>query len=249
MLNFRHQKYSRLVELLSKTESEAQGIAPKDRGDHLLKWRTTLGWSVTEVAHRLGVSTRTISAFESGAQSMPDPRWRLFIHEIRAEINQGRASDLVVVLAVADQGGFQGQFPIDVVSSENYAGHAISDDGKRGMIASYAIDRASGRPTLYRQEFLVEHNQHVLKAVERWEDVRRATASDRTAYEMHRWLTRRVLRGELAVPGLTQLKKEVSRLSAEISIESDDEARAKLQRKLDATIAALIEVVAKNTGG
>ena len=226
----------------------ADGIAPKDRGGHLLRWRTTLGWSVAEVADRLGVSTRTISAFESGAQAMPDPRWRLFVHELRAEIDQGRASDLVVVLAVVDHGAFQQQRPIDVVSSENYAGHAISDDGKRGMIASYAIDRISGRPTLHRQQFLVEHNQHVLDAIERWEDVRRATASDRTAYEVHRWLTRRALRGELAIPGLTQLKEEVSRLSAEVSVEADDDARAKLQHKLDATIAELIEVVAKNTG-
>jgi DNA-binding XRE family transcriptional regulator len=226
----------------------AEGIAPKDRGGHLLRWRTTLGWSVAEVADRLGVSTRTISAFESGSQTMPDPRWRLFVHEMRAEINQGRASDLVVVLAVADHGAFQEQRPIDVVSSENYAGHAISDDGKRGMIASYAIDRISGRASLRRQQFLVEHNQHVLAAIERWEDVRRATASDRTAYEVHRWLTRRALYGELAIPGLTPLKEEVSRLSDEVSAEANDDARAKLQRKLDANIAELIEVVAKNTG-
>jgi hypothetical protein len=167
---------------------------------------------------------------------------------MRSEIDQGRASDLVVVLAVADDGAFQKQRPIDVVSSENYAGYAISDDGKRGMIASYAIDRISGRPSLRRQQFIVEHNQHVLEAIERWEDVRRATASDRTAYEVHRWLTRRALSGELAIPGLTQLKEKVSRLSAEVSAEANDDARAKLQRKLDVTIAELIEVVAKNTG-
>lgn len=167
---------------------------------------------------------------------------------MHAEINQGHASDLVVVLAVSDHGAFQQQYPIDVVSSENYAGHAISDDGKRGMIASYGIDRVSGRPTLHRQQFLVEHNAHVLNAFERWENVRRATASDRTAYEVHRWLTRRALGGELAVPGLTQLKADVARLSAEVSAEADDDTRAKLQRKLDITIAELIELVAKNTG-
>lgn len=221
---------------------DLENVAPEDRGKALLKWRTTLGWSVSEVAEKIGVSTRTISAVVSGAQVMPDSRWRLFAHEVRAAILRSHAPEIVVVLST------QGT-PLDVVSSENYAGYALDDDGRTGLIASYSVNRVTGAPEVHRQRFPVGSNMHVIEAIERWEDARLDAGPERAALEMHRWLMRRILKGELGKPELTPLKAAVSQAKAELeqAVGASQEVRDQLLRKWDAATAALMEAVTKTS--
>lgn len=224
------------------TMSDIQGVTPEDRGKLMLKWRTTLGWSVGEAAKRVGVSTRTISAIESCAQVMPDARWRLFVHEVLAEIPYDHTPQIVVVLT-------EQQALLDVVSSENYAGYAISDDGQTALIASYSINRLSGAPEVHRQRFPVKPNSHVFRAIERWEAVRQGATSDQAAFQMQRWLMRRILQGELSNPKLTQLKAAINDAKTELEQAGDatEEVRTQLVRKLDVAVANLMEAVAKTT--
>lgn len=219
-----------------------QSVAPEERGKLLLKWRTTLGWNIGEAAKRIGVSTRTISSIESGAQIMTDSRWRLFVHEMIDEIERGAFPELVVVISNSKM-----QVPLDVVASSNYAGFAIGEDGKTAMIASYSINRVSGAPEVHRQSFFVESNQHVMRAIERWEGARQVESSDRSAFEMHRWLMRRVLEGELANPKLITLKAAIREAKAKVDQADDasEEVREQLMNKLDAAVTDLMEAVAK----
>lgn len=218
-----------------------ENVAPEDRGILLLKWRTTLGWNVVEAAKRVGVSTRTISAVESSSQVMPHSRWRLFVHEVLAEINRDHFAEMVVV--VSEQ-----QTLLDVVSKDNYAGYALSDDGKTGLIASYSINRLSGAPELHRQRFLVKENPDVIRAIERWEADRQEASPDRAMFEMQRWLMRRVLKGELENPELTRLKMAINEAKAELerANNTSEEVRTQLMHKLDVAIADLMEAVAKS---
>lgn len=227
---------------------DIQSVAPESRGKLMLKWRTTLGWNVGEAAKRVGVSTRTISAIESGAQIMQDSRWRLFVHEVLAEITSARYPEMVVVLS-KQQTPSDLQIPLDVVSSDNYAGYAISDDGKEGLIASYSVNRLTGAPEVHRQRFFVEPNLHVIRAIERWEAARQEATPDRTSFEVQRWLMRRVLKGELHNPELIQLKEAIAVAKAELdqASEASDAVRAELIHKLDMAIADLMEAVAKAT--
>ena len=208
----------------------------------MLKWRTTLGWNVGEAAKRVGVSTRTISAIESGAQVMPDSRWRLFVHEVLAVIQHDHATEMVVVIS-------EQQAPLDVVSSDNYAGLALGDDGETALIASYSVNRLSGAPEVHRQRFLVKQNAHVIRATDRWEAARQEATPNGAAFEMQRWLMRRVLEGELANPELIQLKAAISDAKTKLDQAEDasEEVRVQLMRKLDVAIADLLEAVAKAT--
>ncbi|RJG08651.1 XRE family transcriptional regulator [Pseudomonas cavernicola] len=223
--------------------SEAQAVAPEGRGKLMLKWRTTLGWSVGEVAKRVGVSTRTISSVESGSQIMPDARWRLLVHEVAAEVQRGDSLDCVVVLG-------ERQTPIDVVSSDNYAGYTVSEDGRTALIASHSINR-QGTPELHRQRFSVELNHHVIRAIERWETARQEEipSNQRAAYDMQRWLMRMVLKGELNNPNLTKLKAAINDAKSELEHATDEpeDVRLKLMNKMDRAIAELMEEVAKST--
>jgi DNA-binding XRE family transcriptional regulator len=220
--------------------SDFQSVVPENRGKLVLKWRTTLGWSIGEAAKRVGVSTRTISAIESGAQVMPDSRWRLFVHEVIASIQKKHVPDMVVVLS-------EQQAPLDVVSIDNYAGYALGDNGETALIASYSVNRQSGAPEVHRQRFPIKPNAHVICAIERWEAVRQEETSDRAAFDMQRWLMRRVLEGELRNPELTSLKAAISEAKAELEQANDEsaEVRSQLIHKLDVAIADLMEAVAK----
>ncbi|OPB06461.1 helix-turn-helix domain-containing protein [Pseudomonas synxantha] len=222
--------------------SELEGVAPEDRGRLVLKWRTTAGWSVGETAKRVGVSTRTISAVESGAQVMSDSRWRLFVHEVLAELNHSNQVQVVVVLS-------EQQLPLDVVSSGNYAGYAISEDGETALIASYSINRVSGAPEVHRQRFSVKSNPHVIRAIEQWEAASQGNAQGNAAFQMQRWLMRRVLQGELSNPKLTDLKAAINDAKGELekANKEPEDVRAKLARKLDLAIADLMEAVAQAT--
>lgn len=222
-----------------------KNVAPDNRGKLLLKWRTTLGWSVTEAAKRAGVSTRTISSVESGTQVMSEASWRLFAHEAVAEIN--RIPQIVVILAS------DGITPIDVVSDLGYIGHALADDGRTAIIASHTINRVTGQPDVYRTRFDVEHNAHVLHAVDRWEEAQTyGSEAERLALTTHRWLMRRSLEGELRDPHLRPLKDAVNATKAELDragVDAPEEVRAALIRKQDLAIAELIVAVAQATKG
>ena len=219
-------------------------VASKDRGKMMAKWRATLGWSVAECAKRIEASTRTVSAFESGAQVMPDARWRLLVHEVSAAIAGMRGPELVVVMST-------GQTPLDVVSSDNYAGYALSEDGKEGMIASHCISRLNGSHELHRQLFKVRANKHVIDAIQRWEAARQMEP-DQAGASMYSWLMRRVLQQELMNPALAPLKAAIADAKAALDKAVKDNkselVRAQLLRAWDVATANLMGEVARATG-
>ncbi|MCA8031104.1 helix-turn-helix domain-containing protein [Burkholderia cepacia] len=223
-------------------------IAASQRGELLLKWRKTLGWTVGDTAKLLDVSERTIALWEAGHQVMPDVRWRLLVHEVVAKIqrlkeNQGTDDDRELVVIVSAE-----QTPLDVVSNENYAGYALSDDGATGLVASYSVNRQTGAPAVHRQRFPVGPNRSAINAFDRWEANAKARTMNPAAFQMERWVMRRVLAGELANPRLTALKQAVSDASAAVDeAGASEDERAKLMRKLDLAIADLMEEVAKAT--
>lgn len=224
-------------------------ITPQMRGKKMAKWRHVLGWSVGEVARRIGSSTRTVSAVESDAQVMSDARWRLFLHEVRAAVSERDAAEFVVVLA-------KDQSMLDVVSSDNYAGYGVSDDGATGLIASHSVSRLTGASELHRQLFPVSENHHVIEAALRWnarreDSVRFGDGGERTAAAMSEWLTRRVLKRELMNPQIIPLKAAISEAKAQldraIKNREPDEVRESLMRQLDRATANLMEIIAKGT--
>lgn len=223
-----------------------ENVAPSERGGQLIKWRRSFGWSVGDTAKLLDVSERTIALWESNRQVMPDVRWRLLMHEVRAEIarieSDNSNRELVVIIS-------EEQAPLDVVSSENYAGYVISDDGHTGLVASYSVNRQTHAPAVHRQRFPVDPNKHAIAAFERWEESAKARAMNTSAFLMERWLMRRVLAGELANPKLTILKEEINIAKAKLDEASDasDEVRRNLLRELDVAIANLMEAVAQTT--
>lgn len=211
-------------------------LPASERGMQVYRWRTTLGWDSAKVAKLLDVGPRTIGLWETGVQPMPDARWRLFVYEVINEVN--RIPQMVVV--AEDE-----VTPIDVVSDANYAGLAIADDGQTALIASYAIDRQTNQPRLHRQLFRVAANKHVIRAAERWESERQVPDQDRAAYEMHRWMTRRVLQGELGNPRLIMLKQAINDAKAELDKAGDapEDIRRERIDALDRAVGALIREV------
>lgn len=223
-----------------------ENIAPSERGGQLIKWRRSLEWSVGDTAKLLDVTERTIALWESNRQAMPDVRWRLLMHEVRAEIariESDKSSRELVVIVSEDQA------PLDVVSSENYAGYVISDDGRTGLVASYSVNRQTHAPAVHRQRFPVGPNKHAVTAFERWEESAKARAMNTSAFQMERWLMRRVLAGELANPKLTMLKEAINIAKAKLDEASDasEDVRRNLIRDLDVAIANLMEAIAKKT--
>lgn len=218
---------------------DVQGVDESERGKLLLKWRTMLGWNAADVANMFGVTTRTISAFESGAQPIQDSRWRLLTHEVLRKLNTlNDNSELIVVMN-------EHQTPIDVVSSESYSACVISNDGKTGLIASHYIDRLTGKADVHRQLFSVEFNTHVVKAAKRWDEKNLGYIG--SAFAVQNWLNRKVLMNELDNPKLIKLKENITKAQAaavEASQESE-EVRSDLLRKVDVAIANLMEEVAK----
>lgn len=212
----------------------------ENRGRFLHKWSITLRWDNSEVAKRVGVSTRMISAIKSGAQDMKDSRWRLFVHEALSEIHKMPNPEIVVVVT-------ETQEPLDFVSSDNYAGIALSDDGKTGIIASYSTDRLSGAPEVHRQFFPVEPNKHLFAACDRWEAARREDYGNSVALQMNRWLMTSILKGELNNPELIDLKAAIREVSDELrrAVDAPEEERQRLAKKRDVAVARLIEAVAK----
>ncbi|MCV4341670.1 hypothetical protein [Pseudomonas capsici] len=70
-----------------------------------------------------------------------------------------------------------------------------------------------------------------------------------TAFQIQHWLMRRILQGELSNPNLMQLKAAINDAKTELEQAGDatEEVRTQLVRKLDVTVANLMEAVAKTT--
>lgn len=81
-------------------------------------------------------------------QHIPDGRWRLFMHEVNAELDRGES--MVVVLAAV------GLTPIDAVSGTNVYDLEVNDFDGTAVISSYAIDRRMQRPYLHTERFRQE---------------------------------------------------------------------------------------------
>lgn len=219
------------------------GVDPRMRGALAQKWRTLLGWSVAEMAKVIEATPRTVSNIESGAQPISNQRWALFVKRLGFEIANHMPEELVVVVTEA-------QVPVDVVSRDNFAGLVIDDEGYRGLIASYCVDRVTGIPKLHRQPFLIRENKVVVEKALRWEAEIDATVSS-SAEMIERWMRRRALRGELANPQLTELKVAVNKATQalkDLPPDAPDEDRARLAREVDTSIARLMAEAAKNVG-
>ena len=208
------------------------------RNKLLLKWRTTLGWSVATTAERLGVTTRTVSSIESGVQEIPDSRWRLFLHEVLADLRNDLGGDCIVVIVGDDQS------ILDVVSKDSFSGYALGDDGCHGLVASHYIERGTNRPVLHRQKFPVGANRAALEAFQRW-TIELAVDSTDMTLRAHQWIMRQALRGELAKPELIPIKDRIRRLQDELAetATSPVEVRRKLMDKLDAAIHELLVAI------
>ena len=217
------------------------GVPLAERGHALLRWRKTLGWGLAETASRLGITTRTLSSHESEAQPVPDARWRLFVHEITEALRSGNSYSSLVVVVAED-----GLTCLDVVSAENFAGVVFSDDGKQGIIASYALNRQTGAPYLHRQLFLVAVNKHVVQVSEAWERARRAEADGETVAEVHRWITRLALKGEIDRPEMAVLKAEVGATNDRLQAASNEssETQAALFDAHEKAVATFVKALA-----
>ena len=91
-------------------------------------------------------------------------------------------------------------------------------------------------------------NSHLVKIVEEWEQERRAQAENDTFYLMHRWITRRALKGEIERPELADLKLAMNEANNKLkaAVSASDEERNRLFDEHEAAVAALIEAVVKS---
>ena len=167
----------------------------------------------------------------TGAQNIPDGRWRLFMHEVNAEITSSRST--VVVLAA------DGLTPIDAVSDANFYALEVNDFDGTAVVSSYAIDRRTQRPYLHTQQFQQKGNEHVLRAAAHWEAGLRTGAStgDKEMLTMHRWLTRRVLEAEQANPRLEELKGAIAATSEAVDLAPDEATKRERLKALDQAVA------------
>lgn len=213
-----------------------------ERAKALYAIRSNLGWSPAAVAAKLDVSPRMVGMWETGAQNIPDGRWRLFMHEVNAEITSSRST--VVVLAA------DGLTPIDAVSDANFYALEVNDFDGTAVVSSYAIDRRTQRPYLHTQQFQQKGNEHVLRAAAHWEAGLRTGAStgDKEMLTMHRWLTRRVLEAEQANPRLEELKGAIAATSEAVDLAPDEATKRERLKALDQAVFALIHEVERSKG-
>ena len=179
-----------------------KNIDPESRGETIHRWRTMLGWSAAETAERLSVTSRTLSTDENGG-TVPDARWRLFVHEVSKELREGRRSGGLLIINAED-----GITLLDVVSFNNFAGYALSDDGRVGLIASYAIDPRTGQHRIHKQQFSVAANPGIFPIVSKWERQRMVDAGNNQELHMRQWVTRMALKGALNNPTMESFKQK-----------------------------------------
>ncbi len=214
-----------------------------ERGVSLHRIRHALGWSAVKVAELLGVTGRTIGLWEAGDQRMPDARWRLFLREVEHDISRRPPT---YVVAVFGPDGHGGMIPIDAVSNANFHSWSSDEDGKTGVIASFAIDRITQQPRLHRQRFQIAINRHVVRAAEKWSAARFLFGDgtdDETKLAMHGWLTRRVLEAERNNPRLVELKHDIKVAQAAVEYADTEEEHREKLRAVDTAVNALLRAV------
>lgn len=218
-------------------------IAPNERAGALYSIRMTLGWSPADVAARLDVTPRTVGMWETGTQEMPDGRWRLFIHEVNAQLNLNDKTRSMVVVFAED-----GMTPIDAIADSNFYSLERNDLTGTAVIAAYVIDRRTQQPHLHQVRFQQEGNEHVIRAAEKWEAALRAGVStgEREMLTMHRWLTRRVLEVEQANPRLRELKNAIAAASEASELATTDAERREHLQALDDAVFALLDEVKRS---
>ncbi|MBB3182291.1 hypothetical protein [Variovorax sp. Sphag1AA] len=219
-------------------------MEPIERPKAMFRLRTAFGWDAAYVAKLVDVTPRTVGLWETGAQAIPDARWRLFIHEVRRELAEAEKSGCNMVIVLADDG----LSPIDAVSDRNYVSFEL--DGDVGFIASFATDRITKQPTIHQQRFRRSVNEHVVQAAEAWEAARVATAHgpDAAMLATLRWMTRQMLTAERANPDLRVLKDAVNAATREVDAAINgprDILIAKLAEQ-DRAILALMEEIERS---
>lgn len=205
-------------------------------GEVLRKIRTEVGLHAQEVATLLGVTSRTVALWESGAQPMP--RERLELLRAKLEKPSDRMSELVVVL------GPDGLAPIDCVSQSNFAGLEIDHETGLGVVSSLAVNRQNGKAYVHRQEFVLAQNANFLKVTARWISAwERTLGIDPALLAVHDFLVRKVRAAEERKPKLRILKDRIADLTEAVRSASSESARKAKQDELDRTISELISEV------
>jgi len=215
------------------------GIEPRTRGDTMRRWRTALGWSATDTARRLSITTRTLSSYEAG-EAVPDARWRLFFFEVAEDLRNGPDMGGLVRINADD-----GDTLVDMVSYNNFAGFVVSADRKRAMVASYTIGR-NGDYDLHRQQFLLAANPHARPTLEKWEQQRMAEAGDSQEMHMRRWITRVSLASELNNPDISRLKSQANEARERLlAAQPGTKEYEKLFDENEAIVAEMFKVMSK----
>lgn len=199
--------------------------------------RTNLGWSAADAAKKLDVTPRMLGLWETGAKEIPDGRWRLFVHEMKAELS---CNPSVVVVLDAE-----GNTPIDSVSEVNFRKLEVLGDGT-AVISSFAVDRITQRPYIHSQRFLQKFNEHVLRIAGEWELNLRtgASAKDKELLAVNRWLISRAVKAEEKNPRLQALKANIAAAEEELALAKDEKSRRNCADKFDRAVLEFIQAIA-----
>jgi hypothetical protein len=212
-------------------------MSEKNKRAHaLFAIRTTLGLSTSAVAAKVAVTPRTVGLWETRAQPIPDGPWRLFMHEVQADLS----NEPSIAVVFADDG----VTPVDAISDRNFFSIKLHPDGT-GVVASYAIDRYTQRTYLHLQRFRQRGNEHVIRAAEAWEAGLRIGAStgEKSMLAAHRWLTRRVLEAEQRNPKIRELKNSIATANDAVDFAPDEASKNQRLQELDTAVFALIQEV------
>ncbi|CAD7736215.1 hypothetical protein LMG31886_35950 [Xanthomonas hydrangeae] len=214
-------------------------IEREARGDTMRRWRTLLGWSSSDTARRLSITTRTLSSDEGGGV-VPDARWRLFLLEVSEELRYGPNSGGLVIIHADD--GFT---LLDVVSYNNFAGFVVSADGVRAIVASYTADH-KGEQGLHRQTFVLAANPHARPVLQRWEQLRIAEAGDSEEAHVRRWIMRMSLATDLNNPDISHLKQKAQEARERLlEAEPNTKEYEKLFDENEAVVAEMFQAMSK----
>lgn len=122
--------------------------------------------TTAEAAQFVCASRRSWEGWESGSRPIPRSKLELLATKLGKLGAEKEGLELVVV--IANLQGFE--YPIDVVSNENYLGLETLNDGQ-AVIKSLALDPVTKRPYVHRTKFKPGDNDHVINAARRWTSV------------------------------------------------------------------------------